>query len=745
MTTLKKKKKKTRKQTPTSVGSAPAAAPKTEPKAEPKAELETRTIGQDKAKRIIGIVLVAAMLCLFARVIYQTAWQSDDAYITYRTMDNFVNGHGLRWNANERVQPYTHPLWLFVNMIPYAITREAFATGIAVSAFVTLLALALACFMVARNKTLALLGVTVLLFSRAFVDYATSGLENPLTHLLLALFFVVYLRREWTPRTLFWMSLVAALAALNRMDTILFYVPAVAFALARIGAAGNGGGPESARNGDSPVSLGDSVAWYSPRFLLAWYSPRFLAWHSRRFLPGLGAVALGFVPFVLWELFSVFYYGFPFPNTAYAKLGTGIPAGELMAQGWHYFAHTFSRDPLTLPVTLLGVAAALFLRKDRLAPLGIGVLLYLLYVMKIGGDFMGGRFFTAPLFAAVLILTRLPVRGNPLVWAPAFAVAMLISLWQPFAPITTGAKLRINIKPEEAGWLFFSYSKLPSWKDANGIGDERRFWFPVTCLHDWMAGDVTPSHKYADTGRQYRKLDRPITKPHGSVGFRGYFGGPKVHIIDYYALADPLLARLPAKYNANWRIGHFMRPVPRGYAAATGGQLDAFTDEGLGEYYAHLDRIIRGPLFSPGRWWDIVKMNLGAYDSLIDVDKYRFPGQRRVEHARLGKAKKAGTPGNAKGNLVLPGQGVHVSLAETSRAKTIELTVDGNDNYRLLFMKGADELGKATIEAEGRRGGLAQHTVTVPAKAARKGFDAIKVIPFGGDKKYSLGHLALVG
>ena len=32
--------------------------------------------------------------------------------------------------------------------------------------------------------------------------------------------------------------------------------------------------------------------------------------------------ALGFLPFIFWELFSLLYYGFPFPNTAYAKLGT---------------------------------------------------------------------------------------------------------------------------------------------------------------------------------------------------------------------------------------------------------------------------------------------------------------------------------------------------------------------------------------------------------------------------------------
>ena len=49
----------------------------------------------------------------FALVILQNAWLCDDAFITYRTADNLINGHGLTWNAGERVQTYTNPLWLF--------------------------------------------------------------------------------------------------------------------------------------------------------------------------------------------------------------------------------------------------------------------------------------------------------------------------------------------------------------------------------------------------------------------------------------------------------------------------------------------------------------------------------------------------------------------------------------------------------------------------------------------------------
>ena len=51
------------------------------------------------------------MLGLFAVVLVRTAWVSDDAYITFRTVDNFLAGYGLRWNVGERVQTLGSRAW----------------------------------------------------------------------------------------------------------------------------------------------------------------------------------------------------------------------------------------------------------------------------------------------------------------------------------------------------------------------------------------------------------------------------------------------------------------------------------------------------------------------------------------------------------------------------------------------------------------------------------------------------------
>lgn len=632
--------------------------------------------------RGFAAALVLGALAFYALTIYRTAWTSDDAYITYRVADNFLHGYGLRWNVDERVQAYTHPLWLFLNTAVYALTREIYLSGIALSAGVSLLAAAVLAYALAQGAAPAIFGLMVLFASRAYVDYSTSGLENPLTHLCLALFVWVWLRSLPDLRRVALLSLIAALAALNRMDTLLLFAPALAWAV-----------------------------------LAARRTAAFLA------------AAAGFLPFAAWAIFSVAYYGFPFPNTAYAKLGTGIPAAALAQQGLHYFAHTLWRDPLTLAVILLGLMTPALYRSWRALPLALGIALYLLYIIRIGGDFMGGRYFTGPLFLAVALLVALPRNTSPARWLPAAAAALALTLLAPYPPFLTGP-----------GWG--SGPEKNTFKDAHGIGDERRFWYPTTGLAHWRPGKEMPTHSYADTGREYRRMDQFMVKDHGSVGFRGFFGGPKVHIIDWYALADPLLARLPAKYAPNWRIGHFDRVIPAGYAATLESKENQIADPALRTFYDKLSLIVRGPIWSRDRWQAILDMNLRRHDHLIDRAAYRFPGMQTVVLADLGPPLPEGTRWDAEGTRLLNAAGLRIALPAPTHAMQVTLSVDGNDEYHLVFLRGDEELGSVQAPFK-RRGGLAQVAVLAPVRAIRRGYDTLCIVPREGDKKYSIGGLRL--
>src|SRR5690606_12300837 len=134
----------------------------------------------------MGALLVATM------VILRNAWASDDAYITMRTVDHFCHGRGLTWTPGERVQAYTQPLWMLLLSAIYCVVEDAYATLIGLVVLTSVAALIVLARCHARNFAMAGAMILVLVSTRSFVDYSTSGLENPLTHLLLGIYLWVF-------------------------------------------------------------------------------------------------------------------------------------------------------------------------------------------------------------------------------------------------------------------------------------------------------------------------------------------------------------------------------------------------------------------------------------------------------------------------------------------------------------------------------------------------------------------------
>ena len=338
--------------------------------------------------RHLSRLLVVALFCL---VVLCGAWLSDDAYVSFRTADNLVHGYGLTWNVQERVQAYTNPLWMLLFAGVYWLTHEAFYTAIFLSITVSVAAVAWFAWKIAKTRSAAVLGVLVLTVSMAFVDYSTSGLENPLTHLLLVLFLWLYLTRE---------TIAEETIAEGDLP------PAPEDAPAKTDGAGSRGLPFDALPGVlsmlaalSAVNRMDSLLLFMPALL-------YVLWR-RRTWRCLGWMAAGTLPLLLWLGFSLVYYGFPFPNTAYAKLNNGIAGRALAEQGCYYLWNSLKFDPLTLTTIVFALGVACWRRRWRELAVALGIFLYLLYIVKIGGDFMSGRFLTTPLLAAVCLLGTL--------------------------------------------------------------------------------------------------------------------------------------------------------------------------------------------------------------------------------------------------------------------------------------------------------------------------------------------------
>jgi arabinofuranosyltransferase len=102
----------------------------------------------------------------------------------------------------------------------------------------------------------------------------------------------------------------------------------------------------------------------------------------------------------------------------------------------------------------------------------------------------------------------------------------------------------------------------------------------------------------------------------GGIGFMGYFAEEDVKLIDQYALADPLLARIPAP--PNQFAAHNQRGIPEGYVETIATGENQIANPALHEYYDKLSLIVSGDIFDRERLSAIFKMNFGQYDYLIE-------------------------------------------------------------------------------------------------------------------------------
>lgn len=490
------------------------------------------------AKAAFWIVLVVA-----GWILAKTSWICDDAFITFRSIEQLADGNGPRWNPHERVQAFTHPLWFAGLAATRAVVGDPARAAVLLS---WVLAMASVWLLATSQRTSwesVLFVFALAVTSRSFIDFSSSGLEDPLSHLLLVLLALPLaydqdrsrlsqLRRAAWP---------AGLLLLCRHDNLWLIAP--------------------------------PILW------LAWQAMR-----AERSTLGttLRAAGPGFVPFLAWTTFSVGYYGFPFPNTAYAKLNTGVPGYELWEHGVQYVTHTAAWDPATIVAIVMGLV--LWARRGGIGlAVAFGMALHLLYVVRIGGDFMAGRFLSEPFVVGLVAIVSLaPSRSRPPTIA---ACALFVATW-PLSPFMIDDAYG-SYRPEQ----------------HHGIADERAFY--------------SGRNSYSGFERRWPiPLWRSQTGPqeHFEVGYSAFAAGTDHIVVDRFALADPLLARLPTD---GWkRIGHFKRNVPAGYLESLRSGTNQIQNPFVHRLYDDLALATQGPLLAPERWAAIWRLNL----------RYRRPG-----------------------------------------------------------------------------------------------------------------------
>lgn len=381
------------------------------------------------------LVLVAASALTLALQVFLWPHVSDDAYISFRYGDRLLEGEGLTFNDGERVEGFSHPLWIFLvaggaKLTGLAVPDGARALGLAFS-LATIGCLAASRRALSSGTQIAAAAVVLLLVFPGFHVYATSGLETPLLMFLLTMGTVASLgRRERTTLA----SLAFGLAAITRPEGLLY-----------------------------------GLFWLGRRV---------------RFLRQLVILV---TPFVAYEVFRLAYFGTWLPNTFRAKL----PGTWGTFFGLEYLGQAFLA--LGLPFLLFRARAD---REDfrrvfhaAAGPIAAGIV----FVLYAWGDWMPFSRFLAPLWpsatllvaswkreriGAVVAMVAVTTLGaySPQVLRYARNEGLDSMLMRGNDTLAVGVWLSKNVKPGSTvrtarlGGMSYAAPELTFW-DENGLTD----------------------------------------------------------------------------------------------------------------------------------------------------------------------------------------------------------------------------------------------------------------------------------
>ncbi len=423
-------------------------------------------------------------------LILRRAWMSEDAFITLRHVENFMKGYGPVFNIQERVEGFSHPLWFYVVSFFRWLGLSPKGAAVLPGLLASFAALYLLFFKIRfrQNSESGLQlnpAAAMLIGTSVFIDFGTSGLETPLSYLLLVLYAKFLAEERWLKQPIATGS-ICALLTLNRPDFGIFLI--LIFLLFLY---------EMTKKRAGLRQLG--------RFLL----PSFL------FVGG-------------YQIFRMGYYAAFFPNPFYAKSGSGAH----LSQGIKYF-WDFCQGSLFLLILFL-VILGLYLSRHKKNLKARSLILFSGFmhgflVIRGGGDFMHGRFLLPAFLLISLSLTGIFDRffEKKIVLKNVFVALLLFSFFLSF-----------YITPVQQRGKLFNY----------GISDERSFYYKDNIIPLKHLFTDTMILMWKTIGINYRNLSEEaklnLRIAYKNVGFTGFYAGQHVYILDKLGLTDPVISRI---------------------------------------------------------------------------------------------------------------------------------------------------------------------------------------------------------
>jgi arabinofuranosyltransferase len=334
---------------------------------------------------------------------------------------------------------------------------------------------------------------------------------------------------------------------------------------------------------------------------------------------------------------------------------------------------------------------------------------------------MAGRFLSTPFWLAVLLLARRDWSLTRPLWLVLISGIGLVGLFSPDPPVFSGPLYGTGNRP-----LVY----------PNQISNERAFFYQQTGLRAMQRRDFS----FQNASSQKREV-----LVYSKLGIPAFTAPRNAHVIDFFALADPLLARLPSLDLVNQpplKMGHHPRFLPAGYIQALETGENHLRDPALAVYYEQLRLITRGPIWSRARFGAIWRMHFGRWDAEIDHDFYRNPTQIRVNASEVPALPDLAAPWYAAVNVLFSAQGLTILLEGIAYPETVELGFYRGGEYEVILMKDGEAVERHPVDLEYGEDGRQQVVAISLSPAARAvGITEVQVMPMALRHWQVLGFL----
>ncbi|MFC2133773.1 tetratricopeptide repeat protein [Bacteroidota bacterium] len=429
----------------------------------------------------------------------------DDAFITFRYVDNFIHGNSLVFNIGEYVEGFTSILWVLIlstlALLRFELTATSQYLSIGCGVLILFITYKISQLLIKPVESdvnelndkngffdstiksiFSLLPSVLLTFTGALIYWSVSGMEATFYIFLNLTAVYLYVKAAAGKKLSFPFAVFMLLATLVRPEGALMFALILLHYIGTIF-----------------ISMAERDIKKTIKY--------FFTKHN------IQSILIVVIPNIILLIFRLLYYGYPLPNTFYAK--TGISA-EYLSAGINYFLDFINSYLLWGFVLIIPLMFHKWIAKNILTLFYLLTVANIFYIVLIGGDVL-------PLFRFFLPIL------------PLIYILFAVSLYKLYTIISESRFKKYS--KAAVILLILSAGILTYFNHSNNYSEIKRLSHLENELVSKMSGSGTWLAK------QQQIMEKNLVVAATTIGALSYFS--KVTVIDMLGLTDEEIAHNP--------------------------------------------------------------------------------------------------------------------------------------------------------------------------------------------------------